>query len=491
MARIRRLYYAEHWRVGTIATELGVHHETVKGALALAGRVRAMRVVRASVLDPFLAFMREVLEGHPRLRATRLFVMLRERGCPASVRQVRRKVADLRPTRHEAFVRRRMFAGEEAQVDWASFGKVTVGGAERLLSLFVMTLSYSRAIFLEFFFDQTLASFLRGHVRAFASLGGVPRVLLYDNLRAAVSERRGAAVRFNPRLIELAAHYHFAPRACRPARGNEKGIVERSIRYVRDSFFAARPFTTLSDFNRQAREWREHIAHARPWASDDRQTVAEAWAEETPRLLPLPQHPFDTDEMVPVSSGKTIYVRFDKNDYSIPPACVGRLLTLVASDTRVRVLDGEQEVASHRRSWGRKEQIEDGAHVAAVLAQKQRARGSSRSARLIDAAPEAETFLDAAFARGELVAPLTEKLLLLLDDYGPRELRGAVQEALTKDTPRLSSVAYILAKRRRQAQSPRLAPVDLARRPDLKDLYVQPHSAQTYDALSHTDGHDD
>jgi hypothetical protein len=194
--------------------------------------------------------------------------------------------------------------------------------------------------------------------------------------------------------------------------------------------------------------------------------------------------------MVPVSSRKAIYVRFDKNDYSIPPSAVGRLLTLVASDTTVRILEGETEIARHRRSWGRKDQVEDPAHVAAVLAEKQRARGSSRSARLIDAVPEAETFLDAGFARGEAPAVLTEKLLLLLDDYGPQELRSAVNEALAKQIPRLSSVAYILAKRRRQAQSPRLAPVDLTRRPDLEHLYVKPHAPETYDELSRPDQHE-
>jgi transposase len=109
----------------------------------------------------------------------------------------------------------------------------------------------------QFFFDQSLENFLEAHVEAFSAFGGAPRVMLYDNLKAAVLARRGDDVQFNPRLLELAAHYHFAPRPCRPARGNEKGRVERAIQYIRSSFFAARPFTTLEDFNRQARIWCE------------------------------------------------------------------------------------------------------------------------------------------------------------------------------------------------------------------------------------------
>ena len=482
-ARIRHLHFAEHWRVGTIVSELGLHHETVKAALQEG--IQTLPAPRPRQVDPYVEFMQQTLEQHPRLRATRLFQMIQERGFAGTARQVRRKVAEIRPRRQEAFLRRRVFPGEEAQADWASFGKVTVGTAQRDLSCFVMSLSYSRALYLEFSFDQRMESFLRGHVRAFEDLGGAPRVVLYDNLRSAVVERLGNAVHFNPRLIELAAHYHFAPRACRPARGNEKGRVERSIGFIRDSFFAARPFTTLADFNRQALVWRDEVAAKRPWPQDDRMSVEAAFAEEVHRLMALPVHPFDTDFIGPIRSGKTIYVRFDKNDYSIPHSYVGRPLTLLSSDTLVRILDGAAEIARHRRSYSRHERIEDQAHIDALLLEKARAQASTPSSLLISVVPEVETFLDEGFKRGESAALMTTKLRLLLDDYGAQNLRAAVQEALQKGTPRTASVAYILGQQKRQ-ESPQATPVDLSRRPDLKDLYVKPHASETYDALSHS-----
>jgi len=488
VARIRNLHHAEGWLVGTIAAELGLHRETVERALSEQATPRARS--RPSSFDPYAGFVREVLDKHPRLRATRLWYMLRERGCTLSMRQVRKKVAELRPNVREAFLRRRTFPAEEAQVDWASFGHVTMGSARRALSAFVLTLTYSRWIFLRFFLDQSLETFLRGHVSAFADLQGVPRYLLYDNLRSAVSERHGDALRFNPRLLELCSHYHFAPRACRPARGNEKGAVERSIRYIRDSFFAARSFTSLDDLNRQALAWRDDISAERRWPGGDHRTVAEAFHEEAQHLLALPNHPFETDLVVPVCSYKTIYVRFDLNDYSIPPESVGRQLSLVASETTVRILDGAHEIARHRRSYDRHHPVEDQAHVDALLRQKQKALGSTSNARLKAAVPEAEALLDACFRRGELLSATTRKLLLLLDDYGAKELRAAVQEALAKKTPRLSSIAYILNARRRAAQRKLSLPVDLSRRPDLKDIYVQPHSAETYDELSRHDDDD-
>jgi transposase len=487
--RIRQLYYAEHWRVGTISTELGLHHETVTRALTEGPRTKP--ALRPSHFDPYASFTREILEAHPRLRATRIWHMLRERGCTLSVRQVRDKVAELRPAPREAFLRRRTFVAEEGQVDWASFGHLVIGAARRALSAFVMTLTYSRMIFMRFFLDQSMENFLRGHVYAFADLHGVARYLLYDNLRCAVTERHGDAVRFNTRLLELASHYHFSPRACAPARGNEKGAVERTIRYARDSFFAARSFTTLEDLNRQALIWRDEVAAKRRWPGDDRKTVAEAFEEESAHLLALPAHPFETDLVTAVRSRKTIYVRFDLNDYSIPPTSVGRPLTLIASESEVRILDGVDEVGRHRRTFDRHCRVDDPSHLNALLAEKQRALGSTPSARLIAAVPATEALLDAGFRRGESSAATTQKLLLLLDDYGAGELRAAVKEALSSQTPRVSSIAYVLAKRRRAAQRKTHLPVDLSRRPDLKDLYVKPHASETYDELFRNDGDGD
>src|SRR6266540_2231059 len=203
VATIRRLYFAEHWKIGTIASELGVHRDTVRAAVETDPLHRPCRL-RPSRLDPYLPFLRETLERHPRLRATRLLDMIRQRGYVGSIQRLRCVVARLRPATGEPFLRLVSLPGEQAQVDWAHFGEVVVGRAKRRLSCFVMTLFFS----------------------------GVARVILYDNLKSAVLERQGSAVHFHPRLIELCSHYHFQPRPCAPGKGNQKGKVERAIRYV-------------------------------------------------------------------------------------------------------------------------------------------------------------------------------------------------------------------------------------------------------------------
>lgn len=490
-AHIRYLFYAEHWKVGTIARELMLHPDTVRNAVETDRFANTTKTLRPRMTDPYADFMREVLAKHPRLRATRIFQMIQDRGYRGSVIQVRRFVSCVRPAHKEAFLRLRTFSGEQGQVDWGSFGNVPVGRAQRQLSCFVTTLSYSRALYFEFFFDQQMESFLRGHVNAFEDWNGLPRILLYDNLRSVVLERRGSDIHFNPRLVELSSHYHFSARPCQVNAGNQKGRVERVIRYIRESFFAARPWTTLEDLNRQARQWRDQVAHARPWPGGDSRTVAEVFAEEQPRLLPLPAHRFDTDLLVPVRSRKTIYVRFDLNDYSIPPAAVGRQLVLAASGTTIRILDGNQEIARHRRTYDSRQQVLDPAHQDELLKEKRKALGSTRGSRLSQAVPESEAFLDAAFKLGESARRQTNQLLHLLDLYGASELRAAICEALARKIPRVSSVQFILNQRRRAHKHRNPSPVDLSRHPELEHFSVTPHSLETYDALAKDDDPED
>jgi transposase len=478
---IRRYFYAEHWKIGTIARELGIHPDAVRKAIE-ADRFHRGQELRPSIIDPYLEFVRQTLDRHPRLRATRIYQMIRDRGYAGSVVQLRRAVARLRPPAREAFLRLHTFPAEQAQVDWAHFGHVAVGRAKRALSCFVITLSYSRALYLEFFFDQTMENFLRGHVRAFQDWGGQPRVILYDNLRSAVLERRGNEIHFNPRLLELCAHYHFIARPCQVRAGNQKGRVERAIRYVRDSFWAGRAFTTLAECNRQALLWRDQVAHQRAWPGDDSRIVAQVFGEEQLRLLPHPLHAFSTDLIVPVRSAKTIYVRFDLNDYSIPPEAVGRPLTLVASDTLVRILDGAAEIARHHRSYDRHEEILQPAHQEALLKAKRKAFDATPGGRLAQAVPDSKTLLDLAFSQGESAGSQTAQLLKLLDLYGAAALRNAVREALERNTPRASSVAFLL--RRQQRSTPRLA-VDLSRHPEAQSIDVRPHDLETYDELAH------
>jgi transposase len=483
-AQIRRLFFAEHWPVHTIAAQLGVHHDTVRRAVESDRFIRPGTQVRPSALDPFKAFITATLEQYPRLRATRLWAMVRERGYPGSAIQVCRYVRTVRPAaRAEAYLRLDTLAGEQAQVDWGNFGPIRIGATTRLLSCFVLVLSWSRACYARFALDQTLESFLRGHVEAFAALQGVPRTILYDNLKSVVLERVGDHIRFHPHVLELAGHYHFAPQPCAVARGNEKGRVERMIGFLRHAFFAARPFSSVADLNTQLTHWIAEVAHARPVPGRREQRVAEALAEEQPRLLPLPEHPFPCDLLRAVHSGKTPYIRFDGNDYSIPHTLIRRPLTLVASEQTVRLLDGTTEVARHARSYAREQRIEHDAHLAALVAEKRHAHELRGRGRLQAACPQADAFLDALAVRGHPLASETTRLLRLLDQVGAAALDAALAEAVTRGAISAASVAHVLEHRRRARRQPPLLDLVLPADPRVRDLRVTPHALSAYDTL--------
>ncbi|MGB4854862.1 MAG: IS21 family transposase, partial [Candidatus Dechloromonas phosphoritropha] len=418
-AQILRYYHAERWRIGTIASQLHIHRDSVARVLTQAGLPALGPIRRPSALDPYLPFILETLEQFPRLRASRLYGMVKTRGYPGRPDHFRHLIARHRPrAKAEAFLRLRTLPGEQMQIDWGHFGHLEIGRARRPLMGFVAVLSWSRQIFLRFYLGAHMENFLRGHVGAVTAWGGCPRVALYDNLKSAVLERQGQIIRFNPTLLALAGHYRFELRPVAVVRGNEKGRVERAIRYIRDAFFAGRSFKDVADLNAQADAWVCGPAGERRCPEDKSLTVREAFFQEQARLLTLPGDAFPADEIKAVSAGKTPYVRFDLNDYSIPHTCVARTLTVTASLDHVRILDGQAVVATHPRSFDRRQQIERPEHVATLVEHKHQARAHRATDHLVQAVPASRELLTQAAERGESLGRTVRALADLLERYG-------------------------------------------------------------------------
>ena len=484
-AQILRYYHAEKWTVGTIARQLHVHHSVVRRVLAQAGLPRIGAPPRPSPIDAYLPFIRQTLETFPTLTASRLYVMVRERGYRGRPDHFRHLIACHRPRRKaEAYLRLRSLPGEQGQVDWGHFGQLAIGRARRKLMAFVMVLSYSRQIFLRFFPDARMENFLRGHVAAFTAWGGVPRVLLYDNLKSAVLERRGEAIRFHPTLLGFAGQYRYEPRPVAIARGNEKGRVERAIRYVRDAFFAARSFTDLDDLNAQAEAWCLGPAADRRCPDEPERTVREVFADEAARLLALPDNPAPLLERVAVVGRQDALCplrpeRLFGAAHPGPARADGarRSASRCASSTAREVL------ACHRRSYDKGAQIEDAAHIQALVDDKRAARQHRATDRLAQAAPASQSLLMRAAERGGNLGAITAALLRLLERYGAADLQAAILEALERGVPHPNAVRLALERRREQrGEAPPVAVVLPAHVRD-RDAPVRPHPLETYDQL--------
>jgi transposase len=480
---IIRLYRVEQWPIGTIASQLHVHHRTIRRVLDQDGRPRRTRSSKRKI-DAFVPFIQDTLANYPSIAASRVYEMLKERGYQGKDGMVRHVVTEERGRRQpEAFLRLSTLPGEQAQVDWGHFGQIKCGKATRMLSAFVIVLAHSRALYLRFYVSQNSANFMHGHELAFQWFGGIPRVCLYDNLKAVVIERSGRAIRFNDQFLEFANHCRFEARPVNVARGNEKGRVERAIRYVRTNFFTAREFKTLADLNEQALHWCETTALERAWQQDSTRTIKQALLEERSQLLPLRETSYPCQERQEVVVGKSPYVRFDLNDYSVPHTAIKKTLVVMATVDTVRVIDGQEVIATHYRSYDKGQQIENPAHIEELIKAKAQASEHRNLNQLRYAVPASIPLLESMADRGLPLKQATNQLRKLLEIHGASALNDACQEALTKNVPHHQAVRNILERLRQEQGNPPAFAIPLPEDPRLHRIVVKSHDLKEYDAL--------
>lgn len=482
-ALMRRLVLVERLSVGRVASRFGVHHSTVRRALR--EELPTDLAAFPSALDPFKPYLVERLQELPDLSAVRLFEELQTKGYRHGIAILRRYVASVRsPRSHKAYLRVETDPGEQAQVDWGSFGHLRVGHHQRPLSAFAMVLSWSRALYVDFALDQRMETFLAMHRRALEAFGGVPKRILYDNLKSVVLHHVGATVQFNPRFLHFAGHYLFEPTAAPVRYPQAKGRVEGSIKYLRHSFFYGRSFATLADLRLQAARWLEATANARLHATT-RERPCDRLLVERPRLRALPARPFDSDLVEAAIVSKEARVRLDTNAYSVPPDYVGRTVHLRASETRLRVLCDGQEIASHERSWGRHLLVEDPAHVEKLLARRKAAWGPRRRDRLASLGPEARQYLQEIARRSIDLENEVRKLTRLLALYGETEVLGGMAKALAQRSFGARYVRALIDQSRFQRGLSEPPDPVVTGNAAADALDVQPHDLETYDALFH------
>ena len=475
---IRRLFFAEHWKRGTIATQLSVHGDVVERVIGPLGPRPASAEPRPSLLDPYRGFVIETLQRYPRLCATRIYDMIVERGYTGSLRTLRRFVLAHRPEpAREVYVRLETLPGEQSQVDWAHVGHIRVQGGVRALYCFVLLLRYSRVMWAELVLEQTTASLVRSLMRAAQYFGGVTHQWLFDNPKSIVAAREGSAIRFQPDLVELAGALHVSLRACRVRKPTDKGGVERGIRYLKTRFFPARVIPSLQAGNAALLHFLENIANKRQHPVQRERTVQDVFAQERERLLPLPAAAVPTDLVTSAPADKTALVSFDTNRYSVPPEAANRILTLVANDVEVRLLDQGRVVAAHARSWAKNDLIEAPAHRAAILATKPGARDGKGRDRLRVEVPQADELMRRWLDDGRNVGSLVVRTLQLLDLYGASVLSSAVEDLLQRGGHDFGALAMLCEQRRKKPR--RLLPVQLA--PHVIDRDVIPHDLGGYD----------
>ena len=477
-AEIHRLHHAEHWPIGTIARQLRIHGDVVRRVLQLTAPPKTVR--RTSIVDDYTPFITELLQRWPTLRATRVFDMVSERGFSGSARTIRAHVAELRPTRpREAWLRVSTLIGEQSQIDWAFVGYVNVEGTKRAMWMFVITLSWSRALWAEMCFSMDAATVARSLVRAGEAFGGVTRTWLFDNPKTIVIERNGPdIIRFHPLLLSTTTALNVQPKLCAPRKPQEKGKVERAIRYMRDRALSGWTPTTIEDGNERLRRFCTDVAMKREHPTIVGRTVEDCFAEEKSRLLSLPTCMPPTDEVRSAVVDKTAFVRFDCNDYSVPHTLVGKTLTVVASDSVVRVVDVDVEVARHFRSWARKIVVENPRHRAALVAHKHGAKEIKRREQLQQRFPTFVKVIERWLDENRNVGSASSKTWTIVERYGDKTFAAALAVFIERglvDPSGLESLCEGIRQRHRPASLTAPPPSH----PSDRDVVA--HALETYD----------
>lgn len=319
-----------------------------------------------SSVEPYRQLIEQL--HHDEVAGTAIWHRLKERGYSGSLSSVYRFVRHLAPPVPNITVRVERGVGEEAQVDFGYVGFMLdpVSGVPRKTWAFVMTLSYSRHQYVEFVFDQSLPTWLLLHRHAFEFFGGVPRRVVTDNLKSAVTKAYwdGSDPQIQASYRECAEHYGFLIAPCRPRTPQHKGKVEAGVHFLKTNFMGGRAPSTVIQANLDVKEWCLTTAGQRKHGTTHQKPLVEFEQIEKVQLQPLPATPYDLTIWKEVKLHRDCYVVFDNAFYSAPFRFVGQKLRVRAGTTALKLYNSNYElVATHTRATKPGERVTNPAHL--------------------------------------------------------------------------------------------------------------------------------
>lgn len=458
--QIKHLYEVEKLSIRQIANKLRRARKTVARVIH---NGRVMRSFPDSMLRPYERLIDQWYQEYPFLKASQVYERLKSSGFKGSYNTVSVWTQRYRQKKRQAYHELTFLPGEEAQVDWIE---------ERLpwgVSYgFGMILAYSRYLYVRFYPRQSLEFFLEGHIEAYREMGGLARRHRYDNVKTVVIER-SPELKFNAQFLDFARHFGFSIHLCNPYRANEKGRIERALRDLRD-FLRVNTFQDLKDLNRKVSHWR--IERNQRIHRSTQKAPLEALREE--KLKTLPVIPYRPYRVVLAPASKTGFVEFETNRYSVPSSYVERSCEIFAYPDHIEVMVKGNRIALHRRSFNRKEKIEDPTHREMLLRMTPQFK-SQRIYQLIDQMdPALHHFLQEAGQEGQRPMEIAYELFKLLKHVSKAMLLSAVREANRIGTFKIRYVQGLLQVPQSQPPNPvfpqesKLLDIDYERR-NLKD----------------------
>jgi transposase len=492
--RIRRAYFIEHKSMRQIARELRHSRDTVKKAIESAEptayTLKGPR--RAPVLGPYKARIDELLAENERLprkqRYTghKIYEDIEHDGYRGSESRVRSYIAQRRreKKKRKVYLPLEFDPGTDGQVDWGE-AIVFIAGERVTVQLYIMRLCYSRRMFVMAFPAQKQEAFFEGHVQAFHYFQGVPRRITYDNLKAAVKHiLEGRNRQEQESFIVFRSHYLFESHFCTPGQGNEKGRVEKGVGFARRNFLV--PIPQVASFE-ELNAFLLAACRADDQRRVDRQplTVGEAWEQEKPYLLPLPEKDFECCVTRAVTLNPYSQVEFETNRYSVPTDQAYPNLVLKVYPFRIDILYLDEVLAQHPRCYDRQQDVLDPLHYLPLLEQRPGAFEHAKPIRRWREGwpPVYECLLvrlQEQWPEGRGVREFV-RILKLHRQHPTALVQQAVEQALSYGCAHSDGVELCL--RQLLDQDPPPIALDLADQPRLAGIGSQPPDLACYEQL--------
>ncbi len=491
---IRRAYYNEQKSLRQIAREYHCCRRTIHKALASAEAEHYTRKTTpdSPVLGKYKDRIEELWRGNAqlppkqRLTGKKIYQQIRREGYEGSEARVQSYLVELRKKSKivPTFLPLEFDPGQDGQVDWGE-AVVEIAGERQTVQLLVLRLNYSRKLFVRAYPRQKQEAFFEGQRLAFEFLGGVPDRLTYDNLANAVKEVLTGKNRVEQEsFVIFRSHYLFESNFCTPGEGHEKGGVESGVGYVRRNFLSpVLKFASFSELNDYLLEQCQLEDGRR--VERQPQTIGEAFAVEKPRLRPLPAYPYRCCVTQPVTLNRYSQVRYETNRYSLPADKAKKQLVIRAYPFQIEILDGEQVLASHPRSYGREEDILDPLHYLPLLQRRPGALAYAKPMRdwrkqWDECYERLLAQLQVKWPEGRGVREFVE-ILLLHRQHPPQLVEQAVKQALKYGCSHLDGVKLCLQQLLEPASA--IPSLDLSQFGTLQALSNQPLDLKMYEQL--------
>jgi len=437
-------------------------------------------IERPSKLNPFKEQIGRLLEIDPEVSAVVIRQRLLDLGFDGGVTIVRDYLRTVRDPlkKKQPFIRFESAPGEQCQIDWGHFGSIEYGNTKRKLYCMAAIECYSRLLYLEFTHSQKQDTLHRCLLNAFRFFNGTPKELVCDNMLTAVLEREGSLVRFNEAFLEFLRPFKITPIACNRGQAHEKGKVEKgAIHYIRYNFWPLRTFKDLDDLQTQANHWRDAFANVRLHSTTGERPLARFIPSA---MKPLPEWLPDCRDKASAKVHSDFALRFDANTYTVPPWAIGKQVIVKADNHTVTIYFKDKAIATHQRSWKRKERIELHQHKEAARKQKDRHWLSEEVAAFISLGEEAKTYLERLAGANQPLKKNVKKLLALKDEYGAYALIEAIKKATSHNAYGAHYIENILYQ---QMTPKRNHPPVRLKKDHLNRIRLEEPSLEEYDAF--------